>query len=94
MIKILSTQNPDFDLQLSSLISWDSLESEKISQSVKKIINDVKHHGDKSVLDYTMKFDSLKAESVLELFLSKKRLKESFENLEKKTKKCPLYCCK
>ena len=86
MIKILSTHNPDFDLQLSSLISWESSESEEISQSVKKIIDNVKHSGDKSILEYTMKFDSLKAESVSELFVPKKRLKESFENLEKKQK--------
>ena len=86
MINTLSTLDPNFDVQLKSLISWESLESEEIIQSVKKIINDVKQHGDKSVLEYTMKFDSLKAESISELFVSKKRLKESFENLEEKQK--------
>ena len=86
MINTLSTLDPNFDVQLKSLISWESLESEEIIQSVKKIINDVKQHGDKSVLEYTMIFDSLKAESLSELFVSKKRLKESFENLEEKQK--------
>ncbi|MBE28729.1 histidinol dehydrogenase [bacterium] len=86
MINILSSLDLDFEYQLSNLISWESSESKEIIQSVKKIIDNVKQDGDKSVLEYTMKFDSLRAESISELFISKKRLKESFENLEKKQK--------
>ena len=86
MINTLSTLDPNFDFQLKSLTSWESLESEEIIQYVKKIIDNVKNYGDNSVLDYTKKFDSLKVESVSELFVPKKRLKKSFENLEKKQK--------
>ena len=53
MINKLSTQDSDFDSQLSSLITWESAINEQILQSVKKIIDDVIQNGDKSLLDYT-----------------------------------------
>ena len=42
---------------VKSRISYD----EKIIKSVRKIVADVKNKGDKAVLDYTNKFDKVKA---------------------------------
>ena len=81
MINKFSTQDRDFDSKLNSLIAWESASNEEVVRSVEKIINDVKVNGDASVLDYTNQFDSLKAESISELIVSKERLKESFDNL-------------
>ena len=81
MINKFSTQDRDFDTKLNSLIAWESASNEEVGRSVEKIINDVKVNGDASVLDYTNQFDSLKAESISELIVSKERLKESFDNL-------------
>ena len=81
MINKFSTQDRDFDSKLNSLIAWESASNEEVGRSVEKIINDVKQNGDASVLDYTNQFDSLKAESISELIVSKERLKESFDNL-------------
>ena len=81
MINKFSTQDRDFDSKLNSLIAWESASNEEVGRSVEKIINDVKLNGDASVLDYTNQFDSLKAESISELIVSKERLKESFDNL-------------
>ena len=81
MINKFSTQDRDFDSKLNSLIAWESASNEEVGRSVEKIINDVKVNGDASVLDYTNQFDSLKAESISELIVSKERLKESFDNL-------------
>ena len=81
MINKFSTQDRDFDSKLNSLTAWESSSNEEVSRSVEKIINDVKVNGDASVLDYTNQFDSLKAESISELIVSKERLKESFDNL-------------
>ncbi len=86
MINKLSTQDSDFDSQLSSLITWESAINEQILQSVKKIIDDVIQNGDKSLLDYTMKFDSVNAESVSDLIISKTKLKKSFDNLDEQQK--------
>ena len=81
MINKFSTQDRDFDSKLKSLIAWESASNEEVGRSVEKIIADVKQNGDASVLDYTNQFDSLKAESISELIVSKERLKESFDNL-------------
>ena len=81
MINKFSTQDRDFDTKLNSLIAWESASNEEVGRSVEKIIADVKQNGDASVLDYTNQFDSLKAESISELIVSKERLKESFDNL-------------
>ena len=81
MINKFSTQDRDFDSKLNSLIAWESASNEEVGRSVEKIINDVKVNGDASVLDYTNQFDSIKAESISELIVSKERLKESFDNL-------------
>jgi len=86
MINKFSTLDNDFDSQLDSLIAWDSSINEEISHSVNKIIDDVKQNGDVSVLEYTKKFDSLEAESVSELIISRDRLKQSFDNLGQEQK--------
>ena len=90
MINKFSTQDRDFDSKLNSLIAWESASNEEVGRSVEKIINDVKVNGDASVLDYTNQFDSLKAESISELIVSKKKLKESFDNLAIEQKKALL----
>ena len=90
MINKFSTQDRDFDSKLNSLIAWESTSNEEVVRSVEKIINDVKVNGDASVLDYTNQFDSLKAESISELIVSKERLKESFDNLAIEQKKALL----
>jgi len=81
MINKFSSQDRDFESKLNSLIAWESASNEEVGSSVEKIITDVKQNGDASVLDYTNQFDSLKAESISELIVSKERLKESFDNL-------------
>ena len=86
MIKKFSTLDNDFDSELDSLIEWDSSIDEEISNSVIKIINDVRQNGDRSVLDYTKQFDSIMAKSISELTISKERLKQSFDKLEKEQK--------
>ena len=79
MINKFSTLDNDFDSELDSLIAWDSSINEEISNSVIKIINDVRQNGDRSVLDYTKLFDSIMAKSISELTISKERLKQSFD---------------
>ena len=86
MINKFSTLDNDFDSELDSLIAWDSSIDEEISNSVKKIISDVRHNGDSSVLDYTKQFDSIMAKSISELTMPKERLKQAFDNLEKEQK--------
>ena len=86
MINKLSSQDQNFDELLIELTSWDNSSNEEVNSAVKKIIDDVIRKGDESVLDYTQKFDSVDADSISELVISKERLKESFDNLDKEQK--------
>jgi len=86
MISLLSSSSEDFDVQLSSLISWEASSDEEINNTVRKIIKDVKDKGDSSILDFTLKLDLLKAKSVSELIIPKENLKKSFNNLDQKQK--------
>jgi len=86
MIRLLSSNNEDFNVQLSSLISWETSSDEEVNNTVRNIIKDVKDKGDSSVLSFTSKFDFLEAKSVSELFIPKENLKKSFNNLDQKQK--------
>ena len=86
MISLISSSSEDFDVQLSSLISWEASSDEEVNNTVRKIIKEVKDKGDSSVLSFTLKFDLLKAKSVSELIIPKENLKKSFNNLDQKQK--------
>ena len=86
MINKLSSKDQNFTDLLNSLTSWDNSSNEEVNSTVKKIIDDVIQNGDQSVLDYTRKFDSIDAESISELNVSKDRLKKSFDNLDEDQK--------
>jgi len=86
MITLLSSSSEDFDDQLTSLISWEASSDEEVNNTVRKIIKEVKDKGDSSVLNFTSKFDLLKAKSISELIIPKENLKKSFNNLDQKQK--------
>jgi histidinol dehydrogenase len=86
MINKLSSKDQNFTAQLKALTSWDNSSNEEVNSTVKTIIDDVIQNGDQSVLDYTQEFDSVDAESISELVISKEKLKESFDSLDKEQK--------
>ena len=86
MINKLSSKDQNFTAQLKALTSWDNSSNEEVNSIVKTIIDDVIQNGDQSVLDYTQEFDSVDAESISELVISKERLKESFDSLDEEQK--------
>ena len=86
MINKLSSKDQNFTAQLKALTSWDNSSNEEVNSIVKTIIDDVIQNGDQSVLDYTQEFDSVDAESISELTVSKDRLKKSFDSLDKEQK--------
>jgi len=86
MISLLSTSSKDFEVQLSSLISWEASSDEEINNTVRKIIKEVQDKGDSSVLSFTSEFDSLNAKSISELIISKESLKKSYDDLDQKQK--------
>ncbi len=81
MINKLSSQHEDFDSQLSSLISWESISNNDVNKIVDEIIAEIQNKGDKALLNYTLELDLVEVNSISELIISKEKLKKSFDDL-------------
>ena len=86
MITKLSSQQRDFNTQLSSLLSWDSASNKDVIKTVEEIINTIRSKGDKALIDYSVKFDGVKAKSIADLMISQVELEKSFNDLSDKQK--------
>jgi len=86
MITKLSSQKRDFNTQLSSLLSWDSASNKDVIKTVEEIINTIRSKGDKALIDYSVKFDGVKAKSIADLMISQVELEKSFNDLSDKQK--------
>ena len=86
MITKLSSQQKDFDIQLSSLLSWESFVNKDVENTVEEIINKIRSEGDKALIDYSIKFDGVKAKSMADLIISQEELEKSFNDLSDKQK--------
>jgi len=63
----LSTTQADFDAQLTELLAFEAAQDPKIDTAVAAILADVKSRGDAAVLEYTARFDGVKAGSLAQL---------------------------
>ena len=86
MITKLSSQQRDFNTQLSSLLSWESVSNKDVLNTVEEIINTIRSKGDKALIDYSIKFDGVKAKSMADLMISQEELEKSFNDLSDKQK--------
>jgi len=86
MITKLSSQQSDFNTQLSSLLSWESISNLDVLSAVEEIINTIRSKGDKALIDYSIKFDGVKAKSMADLMISQEELEKSFDGLSDKQK--------
>jgi len=86
MITKLSSQQKDFNKQISSLLSWESISNKDVERTVEEIINTIRTIGDKALIDYSAKFDGVKAKSMTDLMISQEELKKSFNGLGDKQK--------
>ena len=69
-IKRLNSGDKDFFAQLKQLTAFEGAQDESIDATVAAICSDVKQRGDAAVIDYTARFDGLKALSMADLQLS------------------------
>jgi histidinol dehydrogenase len=83
-IRKLDSSTNGFHTALHAVLAFEASEDEAIERSVAQILADVKTRGDDAVLDYTNKFDRLKAESVASLELPPAELEAALEGLEPK----------
>ena len=78
----LDTTQADFDSALEQLTVWQDNLDEQVSQVVSGIVKDVAARGDEAVLEYTARFDHLKAASLAELEVSQQRMESALAAIE------------
>lgn len=78
----LSTQDADFDSQLTELLAFETVNDADLLTTVDDIIAQVRHQGDSVILALTQQFDQHPATTMQELELSKEALAEAFEQLD------------
>ena len=77
----LSTAQADFQTLLHQRLHWSADTDAAIEQRVADILADVKARGDAAVLEYTERFDGLKADNMAALELTQAELKAAFDGL-------------
>lgn len=82
----LSTQDADFDSQLTQLLAFETVNDANLLKTVDDIIAKVRHGGDSVVLTLTQEFDQHPAKAMQELELSKQALADAFASLDDEVK--------
>ena len=77
----LSTASPNFEADFKARLHWSADTDAAIEQRVADILADVKQRGDAAVIEYTERFDSLKAADMTALELTQAELKTAFDGL-------------
>jgi len=77
----LSTLDASFEADFKARLHWSADADAAIEERVAEILTDVKQRGDAAVLDYTQRFDGMKAASVQALELTQAELKAAFDGL-------------
>jgi histidinol dehydrogenase len=80
-IRHLDTAQSDFDAAFHQVLHWSADTDVEIEQRVATILADVRLRGDLAVLEYTERFDHLKAASLSTLELGAAELKAAFDGL-------------
>jgi len=80
-IRQFSSQQADFDVQLSNLLAFESTQDEKLEATVAAILADVRTRGDEAVLEYTQRFDRLPVNTAASLEIPKSELRAAFDSL-------------
>ncbi|MGE4570051.1 MAG: histidinol dehydrogenase [Gammaproteobacteria bacterium] len=86
MIAKLSSQQPDFDEKLASLLAWEGVSNNEVVSTVDNIISSIRVDGDKALINYSIQFDGVSATSMADLTVSQNELKEAFDTLASKEK--------
>ncbi|HEC75379.1 MAG TPA: histidinol dehydrogenase, partial [Methylophaga aminisulfidivorans] len=63
-IKQLDASQADFWPALETILAWEGISDEKVTDIVKEILSAVKTNGDEAVLEYSRRFDHVNAETM------------------------------
>lgn len=77
----LDAASNDFWQRLETLLQWESVSDDRVMQTVREILQDVRRRGDAAIIDYTQRFDRLQVTRVADLEISQDRLAQSWQRI-------------
>lgn len=77
----LNFQQADFWSKLSDLLAWEGVSDTAVTDTVRNILADVKQRGDAAVVEYSQKFDRVKATQLSELEIPLERAHASLKSI-------------
>ncbi|HLW13787.1 MAG TPA: histidinol dehydrogenase [Casimicrobiaceae bacterium] len=80
-VRRLDTRAPDFDTALEALVAFEAAQDPAIDAAVAAIIADVRARGDAAVLDYTERFDRLRAQRLADLAIDSATMRAAYDAL-------------
>jgi histidinol dehydrogenase len=80
-IKQLDTTQSDFWPQLETILAWEGVSDDAVTNIVKEILAAVKSRGDDAVLEYSRRFDRVKAETMADLEIPLERAQNALNNI-------------
>lgn len=81
-IRRLSTQDSNFAEQFRALLAYEEQRDPHVEGAVADIIHAVRKRGDEALLEFTEKFDRVKATTAAELEIGQAELKQAFDTLD------------
>ena len=78
-LRRLDSRAPDFDAALAALASFEVAQDPAIDAQVADIIADVRRRGDAAVLDYTARFDNVRAAHLDELAIDRAAMRAAYD---------------
>jgi histidinol dehydrogenase len=85
-MRLLNTRDQGFEQSLQTLLRVNAVSDTSVEETVKGIIASIRKNGDRSLLEYTAKFDQVNAASVGELELAPQRLQQALNALDGKSR--------
>ncbi len=77
----LNFQQADFWSKLSELLAWEGVSDTAVTDTVRNILADVKQRGDQAVVEYSQKFDRVKATRLADLEIPMDRAHASLKSI-------------
>lgn len=77
----LTFDQPDFWSKLADLLAWEDGSDQTITETVRTILYDVKTRGDAAVVEYSQKFDRVKATRLADLEIPLQRAAVALQNI-------------
>lgn len=81
LINRLDSRDEDFDRALSALLAFDASQDESIERAVATILQDVRERGDAALLEYTERFDRVRADTVQALEIPRSQWQDALAAL-------------